>query len=265
MNRFSMPEIIEENLFDLYEAFAVAGNYSVKQQPCFTVIRTQKSVFPGNVFRIDPGMDESSLLELVRMIKKGQAPPFLIFRTETASPSFISRLKASGIRQVMQWPGMAAELSQVTGGGIETSHAIRIRKVRKPDEINDWAEIVSMYLFNHEKLDIRSLTTLARGPNCCLYTAFSGNIPAGTLLSYGDKGVLGLYMLVVMPECRKKGIAGNLLQEALRDARGEGFKYAVLEATMQGLSLYRNMGFKEYCNFGIYWMLGKNNHHEGRK
>jgi len=50
--------------------------------------------------------------------------------------------------------------------------------------------------------------------------------------------------------------------KALNDAAAAGSGIAVLESTPQGLSLYRKAGFKEYCNFAIYWMLGKNGQHE---
>jgi ribosomal protein S18 acetylase RimI-like enzyme len=259
MNR--MPEITEENLFGLYEAFATAGNYSVMQHPGFTVIRKQKSVFPGNVYRLDPGMNEASFLELVSLIRNGQAPPFLIFRTETAPPSFISRLKSGGFRQVMQWPGMAVDLARLPAQEEVQDTTAVIKKISTADEINDWACIVEQCLFNNGRLDRDALKNLVGTGDCSLYVGFVDGKAIGTMLSFCDKQVTGFYMLATLPGWRKKGVARKLLRSALRDAVSSGSKYAVLEATPQGLSLYRKAGFKEYCNFGIYWMLGKNNYH----
>src|SRR4030043_503767 len=99
MNIDRIPDIIEDNLLGLYKAFAVTGHYSMVQHPSYTWIKTDKSVFPCHVFHINPVMNEDSLMELISIIKEDQAPPFLIFRNEVVTGSFVDRLKANGFRQ----------------------------------------------------------------------------------------------------------------------------------------------------------------------
>jgi GNAT superfamily N-acetyltransferase len=262
MNKDLIPDIIEDNLFSLYKTFALTGHYSMIQYPAYTWIKTNKSVFPGHVFQIDPGMNECSLSELITFIRADQAPPFLIFRNDTVHGSLIDKLKTSGFRQVMQWPGMAIELHKNFKVVCDSSCNIAVKKIVDTDEINDWACMVELCLFNQGRLDRNTMKDMALNTNFSLYTGFLNGLAAGTLLSYTSKQITGFYMITTLPGYRKKGIAWRLINTALKDAVTMGCRYAVLESTMQGLSLYQKAGFKEYCNFAIYWMLGKNSQHE---
>jgi len=40
-------------------------------------------------------------------------------------------------------------------------------------------------------------------------------------------------------------------------AKKTGINYGVLEANRESERTYRNLGFKEYCKFDIYWKVGK--------
>jgi ribosomal protein S18 acetylase RimI-like enzyme len=113
-------------------------------------------------------------------------------------------------------------------------------------------------LFNGRQIGQKALLHLVGAAECCLYTGFCGGKPAGTLLSYTRNQVAGLYMITTLPGFRKRGIARQLTKTALRDAASGKCLYAVLESTPMGLPLYHKAGFKEYCNFDIYWMMGKN-------
>jgi GNAT superfamily N-acetyltransferase len=261
MNLDMVPDIIEDNLFGLYKTFATTGHYRMVQYPSYTWINADNSVFPQHVFQIDPGMNESSLSELKTFIRDDAAPPFLIFRDDPVHNSLKDILKTGGFRQVMQWPGMAIELNKNHNPVSAFSSNITVKKIEETDEINDWASMVELSLFNHGRLDRNTLKDMALDKSLVLYTGFFNGMAAGTLLSFTCKQISGLYMITTLPGYRKKGIAWRLINMALKDAVTKGCRYAVLESTMQGLSLYHQAGFKEYCNFAIYWMLGKNSHH----
>ena len=47
------------------------------------------------------------------------------------------------------------------------------------------------------------------------------------------------------PEWRRKGIGGNLLEEALAYSRSKGITYATLHASKSGKSLYQSFGFND--------------------
>jgi ribosomal protein S18 acetylase RimI-like enzyme len=65
---------------------------------------------------------------------------------------------------------------------------------------------------------------------------------AGVLtFRHGDD--LNVSFLVTRPDARRAGIAGALMTRALRDGRDRGARTATLQATTDGESLYRRLGF----------------------
>ncbi len=66
--------------------------------------------------------------------------------------------------------------------------------------------------------------------------------------NYGglESGKLGyLLNFYTIPEARRKGIGTRLLDELIREARLVGLKYLHLNATRDGLRIYRKAGFVE--------------------
>jgi ribosomal protein S18 acetylase RimI-like enzyme len=70
-------------------------------------------------------------------------------------------------------------------------------------------------------------------------------------------GVLGVYSLGTLPQHQGCGYGETLLRHALSEARKEsGIERSVLQATAQGLSLYRRMGYRIVTRFSIYLREG---------
>jgi len=59
-----------------------------------------------------------------------------------------------------------------------------------------------------------------------------------------------------VPEARRQGIGAAITLAALRDARAMGYRVGVLGASSAGYTVYKRIGFEEYCKIGIYeWRL----------
>jgi GNAT superfamily N-acetyltransferase len=69
-------------------------------------------------------------------------------------------------------------------------------------------------------------------------------------------GVAGIYSVSTVPAARRQGIGTAMVLEALRTARAVGCRVGVLMAAPMGASVYRRIGFTEYCLFGVYYWLG---------
>ena len=75
-------------------------------------------------------------------------------------------------------------------------------------------------------------------------------VATATLLESGD--IAGIYFVFTLPEVRRRGIGAAITAAALRHARDRGGRLGVLGASPMGESVYRRMGFREYCRIGLY-------------
>ena len=84
------------------------------------------------------------------------------------------------------------------------------------------------------------------------YVGYLGGKPVASSFIMLAGGVVGLYGVVVLPEARGRGIGTEMSLHPLRVARSMGFHIGVLDATQQGIGIYRRIGFKEVCKPKIY-------------
>ncbi len=65
-------------------------------------------------------------------------------------------------------------------------------------------------------------------------------------------GVAGVYFVFTVGEARRQGIAGAMMRHALAEARGLGYRVAVLGASADGAGLYQTLGFRPLCRLAIH-------------
>jgi GNAT superfamily N-acetyltransferase len=92
-------------------------------------------------------------------------------------------------------------------------------------------------------------------PTFSLYAArWQGRVVAGLTTLQRD-GVVGVYNVATAGGARRRGVAGNLVIHALRDAARQGARLATLTATPQALRLYSELGFRS-CGVIEQWLPG---------
>lgn len=88
-----------------------------------------------------------------------------------------------------------------------------------------------------------------------LWLARLGARPVAALATLRDGDTVGVYHVATLTGARRRGIAGNLLIMALREARASGCRWATLTATPEARSLYERLGFQT-CGLIEQWMPG---------
>ena len=77
------------------------------------------------------------------------------------------------------------------------------------------------------------------------FMGYLEGIPVATAFIVLAGGVVGLYGVVVSPDARGRGIGTEMSLYPLRLARSMGYRIGVLDATQQGIGIYRRIGFEE--------------------
>jgi len=64
--------------------------------------------------------------------------------------------------------------------------------------------------------------------------------------------VAGIYDVSTRPDMQKKGYGSAMFYSALKFARDSGHKDIVLQASQDGLGIYKCFGFEEICEFNVW-------------
>jgi GNAT superfamily N-acetyltransferase len=85
-----------------------------------------------------------------------------------------------------------------------------------------------------------------------LFLAYTDEKPVATALLFFHKNTAGIYFVSTLSAYRRKGIGLAITRAAMQYAKQAGFKYCILQSSDSGLNVYKQAGFKEYCNADIY-------------
>lgn len=84
------------------------------------------------------------------------------------------------------------------------------------------------------------------------FTASLDGEVVGCATVFMGAGAAGIYNIATLKEHRGQGIGAALTLHALYYGLKKGFRVGVLQASTEGLPLYRKLGFHECCTIGIY-------------
>jgi GNAT superfamily N-acetyltransferase len=93
-----------------------------------------------------------------------------------------------------------------------------------------------------------------RGPHVAVVLArATDGQPAAAALALLSHGIAGLYWVGTRPDARGHGLGAAVTSAAARWAFDHGARAVILQASEQGESVYRRMGFREITRYP--WFL----------
>jgi ribosomal protein S18 acetylase RimI-like enzyme len=135
---------------------------------------------------------------------------------------------------------------------------LAIERVSTPAQLADFAAVNAA---NWSPPDTDVLRFYASAASVLLsrdspFRYFLGRVagqPAATLeLAAGGVGVGGIYNVATLERFRRRGYASAMMRRALEEARAAGLRHAVLQASPDGIGVYRRQGFSQFGTITEY-------------
>ena len=98
-----------------------------------------------------------------------------------------------------------------------------------------------------------ALSYLASDNRVELLVYYEQNKPVATIEIFAtDADTVGLYALATHADHRGKGIGSSLMYFALNRIKAKGYRHVILQASEDGIGIYRKLGFQEYTVYYEY-------------
>ncbi len=149
---------------------------------------------------------------------------------------------------------MAIDLSLISENTIRHPQ-LEIIPVRDESTLQEWIHVASRGFKIDKTCEPVWQDLFADTIFCPRYRTFLALLdgkPVGTSQIFLSAGVAGIYNITVIPEARSRGIGSSIVLAVLLAARNLGYRISVLQASRQGYSVYRRIGFQDAGKLSVY-------------
>jgi len=258
----SVPALItaiEANYFERFRLFRYWPQAEVHDDPEMLWIITDIS-FPlfNSVLRARLLPDRvDTAIEGAKARCASRNVPMLWWTGPTTMPTNLGKyLEAHGFTRVEYAPGMAVDLLAMNEE-LQAPPGLFIEQVGDMEALKQWYQVFKgLFGFpdDVENAWVDSFVSVgfnARSPLCCYIGWLRGEPVATSFLVLGA-GVVGIYGVGTVPNTRRQGIGTAMTLAPLRKARELGYRVGVLRSSEIGYGVYHKIGFREYCEMGLY-------------
>jgi len=174
----------------------------------------------------------------------------------TPTPQLGKVLLAHGLVHALDAPGMAINLRELQAV-TPSSTQFTITPVNDLEGIEQWVQtFTTCYQFDEQVKQIwlkaHRYLGLECTTSCRYYVGWMGSVPVATSLLFLHNRIAGIYQVATLPGYRGQGIGTAMTSVPLYEALREGYRIGVLESSQMAFSLYRHLGFQQYCTLSAY-------------
>lgn len=257
MTSVTLAAAIENNQFAYLSALGRWDGVRVFDEPEILYLRSQ---VPFPLFNAHMRLStttegaKAQIAKAVRYAKERRVPVAWYTGPQTRPLQSETLLQEAGFARLDVAPGMATAMADLPP---VQAHKFSICQVESDEQLKNWQNIFSVGF---------KIPTLISNALIAAYKAvgFLGSSPlhhfianaegkaVGCASVFMGAGAAGIYNIATLPEFRGRGVGSALTLTCLHYGYGKGFRVGVLQASSEGLPLYRGLGFVESCTIGIY-------------
>ncbi len=177
--------------------------------------------------------------------------PFSWWVGPADTPSNLGNLlERAGLTAAEGELAMAVTLSELRPVALDPD-GLEIRRVKSEAMLSQFAQLSAANWSPPDEMVIRFYQRAAPvllAPECPLwfYLAYLNDEPVGTAELTVARNAVGLYNISTRPSHRRRGYGSVLTVFPLLEARAAGHHTAVLQASPDGVSVYRRVGFESF-------------------
>lgn len=152
--------------------------------------------------------------------------------------------------------GMSMKLNTLPNN-FEYSKDLKIQTVKNQKSLNDYAAVLTS-IFSPPDRHIADYYSLVAKLNLNLerpmklFLAYLEGQAVAISACYFSQQVTGVYDVCTLPKMQKRGFGSAMTYHALQTAKKSGYELAVLQASPEGINIYKRFGFTETCSFNVY-------------
>jgi ribosomal protein S18 acetylase RimI-like enzyme len=223
--------------------------------PGLTFVDSGLSCDTFNIIHITSAsmVSENELLSAVNHFRKKNFAFCIWVSRENLDDKVSGILKRASVGMQNMEPGMVLDLSKYATKQDPLYGNITIAKTEAG--VRDFAEVIAVN-WNPPDENVRKFFKLSAGHylnpkhKIQLVLYYEDGRPVSVLEMFGSNhDTLGLYSLATLSTHRGKGIGSALMKFALNIAKSEGYKRVVLQASEDGIGIYRKYGFEIMTNY----------------
>lgn len=173
---------------------------------------------------------------------------------DSQPPDLNKHLLAHGLTFTDDEPGMACDLFKINEVA-PSSPTFTIECVRDLEMLRHWVR-AALDGFGLPENMVEPCFDLFAGLGFDLplrsYVGFMDGKPVVTSQLFLGAGVAGIYWVATVPEARQRGLGTAITLAPLREARDMGYKLGILHPSEMGYSVYRRIGFQEFCKMNHF-------------
>ncbi len=151
--------------------------------------------------------------------------------------------------------GMVCDLTKFSKD-YEIPSTFKIRKCRTLQDYKDFGDVLSSGfdpVDEQVKIFYQNMAILSSDEteDMILYVGYENNDPV-SCSSLFLTDVAGIYDVVTRSDKRRLGYGSAIFYQTLLEAQARNYSKAVLQASPDGLNLYKSFGFVELCQFNVW-------------